>query len=493
MKSNLPRSPPVGGDPSAFAQGGPSASLGAVSGKSSRERKSNRRLRPAPHHLLVTFLGRLRLPLKPQTGKIKRMRRRIPIVVVLASLVSVPAFAQGPENVLLVVNQSSRISKAVGTYYRSRRAVPTRQVCSIKTWDEEEIDRAIFDKEIRRPILDCLERGGLQDRILYIVLAKGVPLKIKDSDEQGDHASVDSELTLLYQDLLGIPRVLRGSIPNPYFAGSRGGQFVRFSHREFPIYLVTRLDGYDLADVRALIDRSLAPARDGRFVLDLSRDDNATGNDWLREAAAKLLAAGIPASRIVLDTSERFVAGEKEVLGYASWGSNDSRDYSRFLANTWVNGALLVEFVSTDARTFEKPPAKWTIGKWSDPPITFFAGSPQSLIADYLHQGVTGAAGYVYEPYLAACVRPQFLFPAYVRGLNLAESYYSAIPSLSWQTVVVGDPLTTPFPGTPLPRAEADPPTDPATGLPTYFSRFSAGTKLHREEAHRVRRASQLS
>lgn len=410
-------------------------------------------------------------------GKIDGMRTWAHI---LAFLVSATALAQGPENVLLVVNKDSKVSQSVGAHYGARRNVPAQQVCSIKTWDEEEIDRAIFDKEIRRPILDCLTKGGLQDRVLYIVLTKGVPLKIKDSDEQGDHASVDSELTLLYQDLLGLPRVLRGRVPNPYFAGSRGGRLVRFSHREFPIYLVTRLDGYDLADVRALIDRGLAPSHEGRFVLDLSGDDTATGNNWLRAAAEKLKEAGVPASRIVLETSEKFLAGEKDVLGYASWGSNDRSNHSRFLSNTWVNGALLAEFVSTDARTFEKPPKKWNIGTWSDPPISFFAGSPQSLIADSIHEGVTGAAGYVYEPYLGACVRPQFLFPAYVHGLNLAESFYSAIPSLSWQTVVVGDPLTTPFPSTPLPRAETDPAKDPTTGLPMYFAQFAARRNAQR-------------
>jgi uncharacterized protein (TIGR03790 family) len=402
------------------------------------------------------------------------------IARILALLICASALAQGPENVLLVVNQDSKVSKAVGAYYRSRRKISALQVCSIRTWDEEEIDRAIFDKEIRRPILGCLERGKLQDRVLYIVLTKGVPLKIKAAEQPDDHASVDSELTLLYQDLLGKRRVLPGSAPNPYFAGNRGGNLVRFSHRDFPIYLVTRLDGYDLGDVRAVIDRSLAPSREGRFVLDLSYNDNATGNNWLRETAEKLQEAGIPSSRILLDTSQVFVTGVHDVLGYASWGSNDHADPSRFLNNTWVNGALLAEFVSTDARSFEKPPKKWTIGKWSDPPVTFFAGSPQSLIADYIHEGVTGAAGYVYEPYLQACVRPQYLFPAYVGGLNLAESFYSAIPSLSWQTIVVGDPLTAPFPGTPLPPEEADPPKDPATGLPQFFAQFAAGMETHR-------------
>ena len=41
------------------------------------------------------------------------------------------------------------------------------------------------------------------------------------------------------------------------------------------------------------------------------------------------------------------------------------------------------------------------------------------------------------------------LFPAYLAGFNLIESFYLAIPHLSWQTIVVGDPLCAPFPRIP--------------------------------------------
>jgi hypothetical protein len=38
------------------------------------------------------------------------------------------------------------------------------------------------------------------------------------------------------------------------------------------------------------------------------------------------------------------------------------------------------------------------------------------------------------------CVRPDYL-PAYHRGHNLGESFYMAMPYLSWQGIVTGDPL----------------------------------------------------
>jgi len=63
------------------------------------------------------------------------------------------------------------------------------------------------------------------------------------------------------------------------------------------------------------------------------------------------------------------------------------------------------------------------------------------VAGDLIREGVTGISAHVAEPYLDATVRPEVLFPAYVQGLNLAESFYLGIPFLSWQTVVVGDPL----------------------------------------------------
>ena len=88
----------------------------------------------------------------------------------------------------------------------------------------------------------------------------------------------------------------------------------------------------------------------------------------------------------------------------------------------------------------DRPPTTWSLGNWGDPK-TWFAGSPQSMIADYLHEGATGASGHVAEPYLTLTPRPDLLLPAYYRGRNLAESYYLAIPAPSWMNIVVGDPL----------------------------------------------------
>lgn len=341
--------------------------------------------------------------------------------------------AQGITNVLLVVNDASGLSRDIGQYYVTRRGVPPRNICHIRTAETEEIDRTLYDREIASPIGRCLKRNQLTEQVLYIVTTGGVPLKIPGSaGMQGDYAAVDSELTLLYSDLRqGKAHSIPGPIVNPFF----GQREAKFTHPEFPMYLVTRLEAYDLEGAKAIIDRSLHPANQGKFVIDLKSPGPREGDSWLRQAANLL-----PKDRVIFDDSEKVIYDQAGVIGYAGWGSNDPSRHRRFLGFHWLPGAIATEFVSTNARTFRKPPDSWNISDWTKKDL-WFAGAPQTLTADYLLEGVTAATGHVYEPYLAMTPHPEYLLPAYYSGRNLAESYYLSIRALSWQNIVIGDPL----------------------------------------------------
>ena len=373
----------------------------------------------------------------------RAVRRLRPAAALLVSLFAMggavaglPAVASVPavDRVLLVVNDNSPLSRSIGEYYARRRRVPAQNVCHLKAPTAEEISRAEFDRQIARPLGEFLRKTGLQESIYYIVTTAGVPLKITGTDGlDGNYASVDSELTLLYSDLRGgKPHALDGVIPNPFF----GRRDRPFSHPEFPIYLVTRLAAYDFDGVKGIIERSLAAVNRGKFILDLHDSEDVPGNDWLRDAAIQL-----PKDRVVLDETTQPVWDQTDVIGYASWGSNDSHHDRRFPGFHWLPGGIVTEYVSSDGRTFEKPPEKWTPSRQWNTPAAWFKGSPQSLLADYILEGATGGSGHVYEPYLINTPRPDLLLPAYYSGRNLAESFYLAIRSLSWQNIVVGDPL----------------------------------------------------
>lgn len=340
---------------------------------------------------------------------------------------TVALFGQTAENVLVVINEASPLSRGIGQYYASRRQIPAANICHITAKVDEEISRDDYNRQIAAPIAKFLRAGHLEDKILYIVTTAGVPLKISGHGGlTGDAAAVDSELTLLYLDMrTGRPHALPAGIANPFFGRVR----FAFHHPEFPIYLVTRLAGYDFNDVKGIIDRALVARNRGKFVIDTQNGGDPSGDRWLREAAQ-----AIPKDRVVLDDSPAVLYGQIDVVGYASWGSNDPNRKQRHLGFHWLPGAIMTEYVSTNARTFTRPPDGWNLG-------ASFGGSGQSLTADYVHDGVTGASGHVYEPYLPFTPRPNILLPAYYQGRNLAESFYLAIPALSWMNVVIGDPL----------------------------------------------------
>jgi uncharacterized protein (TIGR03790 family) len=393
-------------------------------------------------------------------------------LLVCALVASAPrAFAQSAENVLLVINGPSAASVQIGEHYARVRTVPQDNVLRLECDQSDQVTRAVYERQIERPIANWISRNAAHDRILYIVLTKGIPLRVAGSGgRQGTVASVDSELTLLYRKLSGRPIAPQGAIANPYFHAARAIEEAKpFTHEAFDIYLVTRLDGFTVADAIALIDRGAAPVRTGRFILDEKFSLKVeSGNQWLAKAAERLRTAGL-GDRVLLDTTTRVITQEADVLGYYSWGSNDSQFKDRHTKLGFVAGSLAAAFVSTDARTFKEPPAAWTLGTWENAK-THYAGSPQSLVGDLIREGATGAAGHVAEPFLDATIRPDILFPAYVAGFNLAESFYLAMPSVSWQTVVIGDPLCAPFRTHVMTSQEIHRGVDQTTELPALFS-----------------------
>lgn len=358
-----------------------------------------------------------------------------PVVLLLLLLLSAPLQLRGQTggNILLVVNRNSSVSREIAGYYRLRRSIPAVNVCLIDAPPDEEIRWPVYEQQLERPVGDCLRNGNLQEKVLYMVLTLGVPLKVSGpgSGTGTEACSVDSELALLYAKLKGTKFQRAGGLPNPFFRK----RDAPFRHPDFPIYLVTRLAAFDVNEVKGMIDRALAARNRGTFVVDLSSGADKDGNNWLRTASVLL-----PAARTLLDESDRVLYDLKDVIGYAGWGSNDPHRKRRWLGFHYLPGAVTTEFVSTNGRTLQRPPDTWSYVSWQDR-FHFFAGSPQGLSADAIHEGATGASGNVYEPYLAATVRPDYLLPAYYQGRNLAESYYLAMPFLSWQGIVLGDPL----------------------------------------------------
>ena len=404
----------------------------------------------------------------------RRARTAAVVLTLAATFAPGSVGAQSAENVAVVINDNSADSQKVGQAYAAARSIPESNVFHIRTSVEETVDRDVYVRTIEGPLGNAIARARLQDQILYLVLTRGVPLRVAGTPGQsGTVSSVDSELTLLYRRMTGRIERPEGPVVNPYFLAERDlAEARRFTHRDYDIFLVSRLDGFTLDEALALIDRGVSAKSDtsNKIVLDQrAAAGNRMGDDWLA-AASKRLADGGLGDQVVLETTGKPARGIAQVLGYFSWGSTDPQNRARTSGLRFAPGALAAGFVGSDARTFREPPIAWV--PTGDPVnrATWYAGSPESLTGDLIRDGVTGAVGYIAQPFLIGTVRPQVLFPAYVAGFNLVESFYLAMPFVSWQAVVIGDPLCAPFSREALAPSDIEDAVDDVTELPGFFS-----------------------
>ncbi len=331
--------------------------------------------------------------------------------------------ATGAERVLVVINTRSRASDSVGRYYAKRRGIDPTHIVRLELPLDDEIGDIAFQTDIVQPVRAAI--AALPVRIDFIVLTTDVPIRV--ARKRG--YSVDAMLAgmhLAIPPMVGLDSVWLSRYRNPYYNADGP-----FSSDRFGMYLVTRLDCARVADCLALVDRSIAarPAP-GPFFFDAmparaGTDGYATMNLLLYRAAYRLPQRGVG---VQIDTTPAFVAPTVPVMGYVSWGSNDSRfDSTAYHAVRFLPGALAETFVSTSARTFG--------------PVQ----GGQSRIVDLIAQGVTGVKGYVSEPFTLALANPDILFDRYVRGANLAEAFYAASYMVLWKDLVIGDPLCAPY------------------------------------------------
>ncbi len=368
--------------------------------------------------------------------------------------VLLPMFASAQQvsynDVLLIVNDASTASVDIGSYFSTRRGIPSSHICHINTTTSETIDSVTF-KSLQWQIQNYMRSNNLVNSINYIVTTKGCPLRV--TTRQQDQFGLPAPIFAVYggqasfEDLLVVingrdsTEILAPKLNNsitwsaPYYNSST--RFARTS--SLPIYLVTRLDGFTVDDVKALIRRAETPVQPGQgvYVFDKAPNrDTFYNGTWYEEPNNALLSLTTIMMRtlgdsVLLSTGPGYVHNVQNVIGYASWGTNDGSNVGGLVGsipgNTWVNGAIAELFVSTSART-----------------ITWGQRSGQSLVGDWVAEGVSGIKGYTDEPTTGSVANVQILFDRYrTRRWNLAESFYAASPYYVWRQVLIGDPKMT--------------------------------------------------
>jgi len=364
-------------------------------------------------------------------------------------------------SVILVANSRDPDSVAIAQHYAEVRGVPAANVIALKMPLEETITWRQFVGYVWQPLQDELVKRGWIDalsmdlfdevgrrkyaisghRIAALVTCRGVPLRIandpslySDFKPYTDRAefrtnagAVDSELSLLAQTDYPI----NAGVTNPLYANDAPTAYALSQ-----VVKVSRLDGPTPDQALHLVDLAVEAERTGllgRAYVDIA-GPHENGDRWLATTAGVIARLGFDLSNTrgpgTMPSTTRIDAPAL----YFGWYAADMNGPFTLPGFRFPPGAIAVHIHSFSARTLRSA----TTG-WSGP-----------LVA----RGVTATVGNVFEPYLEYVHRPDLMMLALARGHSLVDSAYYALPLLSWQAVLIGDPLYRPF-AVPLPVQSA--------------------------------------
>ncbi|MCI0748089.1 MAG: TIGR03790 family protein, partial [Verrucomicrobia subdivision 3 bacterium] len=238
-------------------------------------------------------------------------------------------------------------------------------------------------------------------------------------------ASVDSQLAAL--PFVEHNPLWAGPMRNPGYGTTNAALL----HPTNGIFLVTRLDG-PTADVAAgMIHKAMEAETNGlwgRVYIDARGVTNggyAQGDEWLRQMAGLARASGFETE--VDQEAATWSAGYpmSQIAFYAGWYDwNASGPFTRSQVE-FMPGAFAYHLHSFSAQTVRSTNANW--------------------VGPLLHKGATITMGNVDEPYLALTPDLPVFFHRFISGFNFAEAAWASANSISWQTVMLGDPLYRPY------------------------------------------------
>ena len=238
----------------------------------------------------------------------------------------------------ILINNNSEASKTIGWAFVNARNISDENIFFFNdsnTPTKETINRNEFDVYFAGPFLEMLSNRSSVTELNYLVSTKGIPLRVNGGN---DKASFDQEFSLL-------GGIYNSSIGSDYwidhgYGPLAGSGMKAFSRDVYGFFLVTRLTGYTVETALGLIEKANNSLEQrGIFALDLATNRNGSGykfwNDDLYTAEAELNGSmGLPT---VFDQTSEFLTNLSNVMGYASWGSNDGNWDSNLLPNAGFN------------------------------------------------------------------------------------------------------------------------------------------------------------
>lgn len=405
------------------------------------------------------------------------------------------------DRTLLLYNSQNADSLAVRNAYVAAHPGVMQFDLNDATLAPGVISRADYLAKVRTPLLDFLADVGpggapLQEHVIAIATTRGLPARIEgpSADEftlHSAYSSVESELTLLYQNLEAagaapLNNRFSGVVDNPYHRqfGAAIDSFSRANittERSFTqsgmganvvwiatgltpgdMYLVCRLDSAAtpggasaVANTIALIGRSQTLRVDPCQTLSLfdewgcatHLDSQGFGSVFpgfadFENTRTFLQNAGYG---VRYDSTTDFVSAPellpdvRPLLAFGTYGENHS------LTVFCASGGENPDGNGVYPTTYTYHPAACFVSyeSWNgNSIINGLSRGNQGQVLDFIARGGSFTIGNVAEPFTFSISDLEGLARSlYLGGMTFAEAAYIATPGLSWQQTPVGDPL----------------------------------------------------
>lgn len=360
-------------------------------------------------------------------------------------------FALEPSEVAVVYNADSAKSREAMQRYCAGRRIPMSHRLPLYGVGRGDISRAKYDASIKFPLLvmakdrrliwPCGPQGA-GTKIKAMVLMPDLPLRIQHDAAQAkkggggmdvNSAALDSELMLL-----GAEYPLNSFGQNPYF----GKASLPSAGERQVLMSVCRIDGPNDDCINRMIDDPLEIERTGLWgwsVVDTG-GPYPEGDAMMEHVADMCTKGRFP---LFYEKTKSTIANDfplmQEVSCYCGWYTNPPDGPFRKASKTnfrFARGAVAFHLHSFSA-----------ISIYDD----------NTWVSTLLNRGACVTAGNVAEPYLGPSLNCGLFFAHLFDGKTVAEAALLASPSVSWQCIVLGDPLYRPFPRKGIRADESNP------------------------------------
>lgn len=364
------------------------------------------------------------------------------------SVLCAAAWGLTPQQVVVVYNADSPLSKESAEMYAAVRRVPQENLVPLSGLKPgaQDMSRKDYDAKVVEPLMKAALANDWQwptgvpkgmKRMAAMVLMPDLPLRIKEQVQRPipknpdgtpdfrvrppeDAAALDSELALL-----GASYPLTSAVNNPFYKKDAA---IDKAHP--PVLAVCRIDGPDKATIHRMIQDPVTAERRGLWGWTVVDEGGPypQGDAMFKAVADAARQNGQP---LFYETSKATLAPAFPMMPhtavYFGWYTNKA------------NGP----FAPTAPKDFSFEPGAVACHLYSFS-CTNIKSRTQWAPA-LLARGACVTTGNVAEPLLAGCLDFAVFYDRLLKGYTVAEAGLMAMPMLSWQAIVIGDPLYRPY------------------------------------------------